>query len=92
MGVGNSAGVRLYPELTPAECAALKRDECPDCGCKDQWQEGPHGGMCVNWRCGNCGSRFNHGVGNFVERISRPRPLLPRGGNFVIGDVPEDAS
>ena len=68
----------LYPELTASEKADLKEGRCPDCGCDDRWQEGPHAAACVNWRCGSCGSRFNAGP-LMIERISEPRDgaLLP---------------
>ena len=76
MAAGNSSGVPLYPDLSAAERAALQRDECPDCGRRDRWQAGPHGGACVTFRCGICGSRFSLGSGVFFERISQPRPGL----------------
>lgn len=42
---------------------------CPDCG-NDKFQEGPHGGMSINFRCSNCLSEFND-MGPFgIERIS----------------------
>lgn len=39
------------------EC--VRKNKCPDCKVKDQIMEGPHGGMSVNVRCANCGSKFN---------------------------------
>jgi ribosomal protein L37AE/L43A len=74
MATGNSSGLRLYPDLSEIERRAYSRGECPDCRCRNKWQAGPCGGMCQNWRCGNCGSRFNQGAGYFVERISQPKP------------------
>lgn len=41
---------------------ALKKSKCPDCGSKD-FYEGPSGGVCTNWECAGCGSRFNVGGG-----------------------------
>ena len=45
---------------------------CPDCHGQD-FLEGPHGGMCVNIECSNCGSRFNVAIwrGDFalIQRI-----------------------
>jgi hypothetical protein len=72
-----------YPDLTWAEKRVLQQGFCPDCGCKTKWQAGPEAGMCQNWQCGNCGSRFN--IADFVlggppiqfaERISEPQPFL----------------
>lgn len=41
---------------------------CPDCG-STKFLEGPSGGMCVNFKCATCGSKFND-MGPFgVERI-----------------------
>lgn len=31
---------------------------CPDCSSK-QFYEGPHGGICVNIQCVECGTRLN---------------------------------
>ncbi|MBA7661961.1 hypothetical protein ES703_69981 [subsurface metagenome] len=33
-------------------------DGCPFCYCKD-FLEGPHGGLSINFKCGNCGAIFN---------------------------------
>jgi len=46
------------------------RPVCPDCG-KNDWYEGPHGGLAVNIKCANpeCGRKFNW-MGPFgMERI-----------------------
>lgn len=61
------------PELVGTELETIRRGACPDCGDSDRWLEGPHGGECTNWMCGNCGSRFNIGP-LFVQRISEPSP------------------
>lgn len=48
------------------EC--VRKNECPDCKVKGKILAGPCGGMCMNVKCGNCGSRFN--ITPFgVERI-----------------------
>lgn len=48
------------------EC--VRKDKCPDCKVKGKILVGPRGGMSVNVRCCNCGSRFN--ITPFgVERI-----------------------
>jgi ribosomal protein S27E len=41
---------------------------CPDCG-NDKFLEGPHGGMAVNFKCAQCGSKFNDEWVFGVERI-----------------------
>jgi hypothetical protein len=45
--------------------------KCPDCGAKDQWQEGPSGGSCINFRCAGCGNKFNVAMPplNQIQRI-----------------------
>lgn len=51
---------------------ALYKNMCPDCGGKE-FLEGPRGGMCVNIKCNNCGSKFNISeTMRFAERIYRP--------------------
>jgi hypothetical protein len=51
---------RGYDAETAAIHFHILRGECPDCQGKE-WYEGPHGGMSVNWYCGNedCGSGFS---------------------------------
>jgi DNA-directed RNA polymerase subunit RPC12/RpoP len=41
--------------------AAILKGKCPDCGSKD-FIEGPSGGICTNYTCAECGSRFNIGA------------------------------
>lgn len=41
---------------------------CPDCG-GDRFLEGPSGGMCVNLKCANCGSKFNFAPSLGAHRI-----------------------
>lgn len=53
--------------------AAIEQGKCPDCGSLD-FYEGPSGGLCVNYQCAGCGSRFNIGCAFdgtllLVERI-----------------------
>jgi len=48
------------PPVDPVR-AALEKGKCPDCGSK-KFYEGPSGGLCTNWKCAGCGSRFNIGV------------------------------
>jgi hypothetical protein len=62
-------------KLTKEEEKVFATFGCPDCG-TDDLQEGPHGGLSVNYQCPNeeCGSRFNH-MGPFgVVRISDASP------------------
>lgn len=48
------------------EC--VRNNKCPDCKVKGKILAGPRGGMCMNVRCGSCGSTFN--ITPFgVERI-----------------------
>lgn len=48
--------------------SACRRGECPDCGV-GKLQEGPHGGLSVNYDCDHCGQRFCD-LGPFgVDRI-----------------------
>lgn len=51
------------PPMTDAEKvrAAILKGECPDCGGKE-FLEGPSGGICTNYKCANCGSKFNIGA------------------------------
>ena len=57
-------------DCTPAEKGKLARGICPDCG-SESWYGGPEGGMCKNWMCAGCGSRFNLGMGplHIAQRI-----------------------
>lgn len=42
--------------------------KCPDCG-HEKFIKGPSGGRSVNFKCGECGAKFNS-LGPFgVERI-----------------------
>ncbi len=44
--------------LTEWECEEIRRTGgCPDCG--GPFQEGPHGGLAVNYICLSCHSEFN---------------------------------
>ena len=73
-----------YPSITQQESDSINNGLCPDCG-KDELYKGPRGGMMVNIRCDNCGSRFNiadpemgfPGTGNkeFKQRIGPKSPL-----------------
>ncbi len=45
---------------------ALMRGVCPDCGSKE-FYEGPSGGICTNWKCAGCGSKFN--IGGFCGQM-----------------------
>ena len=38
---------------------SIRENKCPDCKTKGQILAGHQGGMCMNVRCGNCGSEFN---------------------------------
>jgi len=52
----------FYPAPLTAEeklVGALKFNNCPDCGTKDKFHEGPRGGMSINILCDECGSEFN---------------------------------
>jgi len=44
--------------------------KCPDCGTADKWQAGPGAGMCTNFTCGACGSKFNV-AGSPIREIQR---------------------
>ncbi|MCX5909953.1 MAG: hypothetical protein NTY64_22955, partial [Deltaproteobacteria bacterium] len=46
---------------------------CPDCGGM-RFLEGPHGGLCVNIKCSECGSTFNVNPPFFAERIGGEEP------------------
>jgi len=61
--------------VTEEELAALKKNECPDCG-GSEWLNGPGGGCSQNVECGGCGSRFNLTPGFGAERIRGPSPKL----------------
>jgi len=39
------------------EC--VRKNKCPDCKVKGKMLRGPRGGMAMNVKCDNCGSRFN---------------------------------
>lgn len=61
-------------KLDSDELARFRGGACADCGAP--LIEGPHGGLSVNWRCGDalCGSGFND-MGPFgVERITVREP------------------
>lgn len=63
-------------KLTDEEAERFSAGSCPDCGCI-KLVEGPHGGLSINFYCGDdeaCGSRFNF-MGPFgIERISAASP------------------
>lgn len=40
--------------------AELAKGRCPDCGSRE-FYEGPSGGICTNFECAECHSRFNLG-------------------------------
>lgn len=80
-----------YPELNEHERTALNKGECPDCRAHDRWQKGPSAGLCTNWRCGICGSRFNLGP-FYAERISQPYDLLDEILLKSLGGTPARAS
>jgi len=61
--------------VTEFEMTLFQANKCPDCE-QEGFLEGPHGGLCVNFKCANpqCGSRFNH-MGPFgIDRISDASP------------------
>jgi hypothetical protein len=60
-----------------AEDTTIRQRLCPDCGMP--LQEGPHGGLSVNWFCigSACGSRFNVMGVLGTQRIS---PACPKAG------------
>lgn len=66
-------------KLSDGEIKFLEGGTCPDCGHKGLL-EGPHGGLSVNYYCGDqekCGSRFNV-MGPFgIERITDASPKKP---------------
>lgn len=65
-------------DLDDLERSSLGHAACPFCGAVDL-QEGPHGGLAINWSCGSCGAAFNlgpyrDGYGFFpAELIREPR-------------------
>jgi ribosomal protein L37AE/L43A len=66
---------RKYEKCSDEEHRSIAVHTCPDCG--QPLQEGPHGGLSVNWLCMNprCGSKFNE-MGPFgSERISDAQPM-----------------
>lgn len=51
--------------------AKFEEGQCPDCG-STEFYEGPSGGLCINYECANCGSRFNVGmIGNSIIHFER---------------------
>jgi hypothetical protein len=86
----------LEPRTTKEREKLTKREEeefrgmydlakCPDCA--SSLEEGPHGGMSVNYRCSVCGSKFND-MGSFgVERISDACPNFKEENNGSIGSA-----
>jgi hypothetical protein len=67
-------------QLTELEQSKLQHGECPLCSGRDI-REGPHGGLCINWRCHDCGATFNLGVpwrsGFFpAELITPEQPIV----------------
>lgn len=70
-----------FERLAERELEKFRLGVCPDCDTAPLL-EGPHGGLSVNYGCGNpeCGSRFND-MGPFgVERISEASPDRVRTG------------
>lgn len=48
-------------------------DGCPFCK-SQKFLEGPHGGLCINIKCADCGATFNE-MGPFgVDLLSGPVP------------------
>jgi hypothetical protein len=45
-------------EMTEALFTKIQRG-CPSCHCPPNWREGPHGGICTNIYCGDCGEGYN---------------------------------
>lgn len=66
----------MIEDVTEEELAALKKNECPDCG-ESKWLMGPKGGHSQNVKCGGCGARFNIMPGFGAERIGDPKPKEP---------------
>lgn len=50
-----------------ASPAIVQEFRCLDCD-GDQFLKGPSGGLCTNYKCAGCGSKYNVGPG-FIERI-----------------------
>lgn len=46
----------------------LARKGCLDCGSME-FQEGPSGGLCTNFKCADCGSEYN--VNMFMSLAQR---------------------
>jgi hypothetical protein len=72
----------MIEDLTENKAVSLDKGICPDCR-GVRFLEGPHGGVCVNIKCANCGAKFNvvPGLpGTFgKQRIGWPekRKILP---------------
>lgn len=46
--------------LSKTEQKKIKRTQkCPDCAAKGKFLEGPSAGVSTNFKCGECGSKFN---------------------------------
>jgi hypothetical protein len=79
--VGSLAGVAAWTWMTwrgssskravqrgqAALPATVQEIRCLDCD-GDQFFEGASGGLCTNYKCAGCGSKYNVGPG-FIERI-----------------------
>lgn len=74
-------------KCTEFETAAVRTETCPDCACA--LQEGPHGGLSVNWICVGryCGSRFNMLGPNAELGVERISDRSPRGETLPWGRV-----
>ena len=55
---------------------------CPNCG-YTWWEEGPSGGLSVNYRCRRCGTLINI-IGDEAEVVGKDTHNLP--DKNVVGD------
>ncbi len=50
---------RFFVKEKRSKLECVRKSKCPDCHAKNSMLEGPRGGMNVNVKCKNCGSKFN---------------------------------
>lgn len=62
-------------DLTAEEEIILRAGRCPFCGSRKGFQEGPHGGMSVNVKCANCGTKLNL-MGPFTPELIELGPEI----------------
>jgi len=65
-------------ETTNMHWSQLEFQACPFCGC-EEYIHGPEGSNCINFKCWQCGARFNDmyhmGVALIAWPEMRPRDI-----------------